>query len=456
MREEEALQAESIVIHMSDSAFLESLGALSVVANEMLEMVPHSVDTGPFLRWERSGPGMAMSSPQPSAFPLVNLGLTKTPEFQVCEEAMRADPLIGHSVDQLVGSVLSASALKAPIAIIQLLGQSIIDGQVSTVALERELEQLREYFLSQTVERRFFVGVFGVRIIDEQIDLPGGVRLRSMGSNDIESLIQTGVGETSELGLFFPGEHRTVAGLPDMIAEVRYQIPVWRPEDIDLPHFDRSVLPDMHRIGEQVLTTLALLTNAPVARTGVIVEDLHWFNNGRSWSAHPQRTAVSAAVAQLGQSDVERLVEVYEQLASEGVTNRKNLELALRRFVLALSRTRDDDRLIDLVIAGEALLLKKRSKLLLQLAQRAAALAEGTTLSPREVFDRMRDAYRVRSNVVHGEDVAADKLKTTRIELEADLRVLLTAYVRMASEMGGSVPLTLDEARYLPDTTNSD
>ncbi len=68
----------------------------------------------------------------------------------------------------------------------------------------------------------------------------------------------------------------------------------------------------------------------------------------------------------------------------------------------------------------------------------------------------MRNAYRVRSKVVHGQDVAAEKLKTTRIELEADLRVLLTAYVRMASEMGGRVPLTLDVARYLPDTTNSD
>lgn len=113
---------------MSDSAFLVSLRTLAVVANEKLEMVPHSVGTGPFLRWERSGPGMATSSPQPSALPLVNLGLTETPEFHVSEEAMRTDPLISRSVDRLVGPVLSASALEALIAIIQLLGQTIVDG----------------------------------------------------------------------------------------------------------------------------------------------------------------------------------------------------------------------------------------------------------------------------------------------------------------------------------------
>lgn len=202
--------------------------------------------------------------------------------------------------------------------------------------------------------------------------------------------------------------------------------------------------------------TLALLTSAPVARTGVITENLQCFSNGRNWSAHPPRTAVSEAAAQLGRSDVERLVEVYEQLASEGVTDRTNLELALRRFVLALSRPRDDDGLIDLAIAAEALLLGQENELSLRLALRAATLAEKTTLSPREVFDRMRSAYRVCNKVVHGEDVAGEKIKTARLELESDLRVLLAAYVRMASETGGSQRLQLEEAYYLPDTGNSD
>lgn len=57
---------------------------------------------------------------------------------------------------------------------------------------------------------------------------------------------------------------------------------------------------------------------------------------------------------------------------------------------------------------------------------------------------------------MRGEDVAAEKLKTVRIELEDDLRVLLTAYGRLAFEMEGRRPLPLDEARHLPDTTNSD
>ncbi len=156
--------------------------------------------------------------------------------------------------------------------------------------------------------------------------------------------------------------------------------------------------------------------------------------------------------AHLGLSDAERLVELYEQLASEGVTNRKYLELALHRFVLALSRTRDDDRLIDLAIAAEALLMDQGNELSLRLALRAATLAEGTTLSPREVFERIRSAYRVRSNVVHGADVATKKIKTAQLELESDLRMLLAEYVRMASKTRGSNRLALDEARYLPGT----
>lgn len=441
---------------MSDSALLVSLRALAVRTNEILTAAPHLAGTGFSWRWERKGQGVAVGSPLPSLFPLANRGLDRLPEFQACEQAMRADPLIGPSADQLVGSVRSASMLQVPTVVLQLLNHSIIDGQVSIAALDDELERFREFFRSDTAEARSFIGVFGVMLADGPIDLPDGIRLNITGSDDLDLLIQTGVGETSQRApMVTASAHRTVSGLPDVIAEIRHVLPVRLAGDTDPPKAESLASPDMHQPGDQLVEALALLKTAPIARTGVVIEDLNWFANGCGWSEHPQRSSRPDAQAHLGTADIAPLTRLYKLLGSPRVIRRKHLQLALRRFVLALSREREDDRLIDLAIATEALLLDHEGELSLRLALRAATLAEGTPLSPREVYERMRTAYRVRSKVVHGANIPTETIKVARIGLESDLRHLLAEYLRLASKTDGSNQLKLDEARYLPGLHDS-
>ncbi len=440
-------------VEMSDSAFLDSLRALAGVINEMLLKAPRLTEAGTFIRWERDAPGRAIGWAETSVYPLLTLDLTMTPEFQWCDEAMRNDPTIGPFVGHLVGYDWSSSVLDAPTAILRLLNESVVNEQVSVSVLEDTVDRIQEFLQSETTERRSFIGLFGVMVVDGPVELSGGVCLRVVEPSDLDLLIRTGVGnQRKPVVPAAMGRARIVEGLPDVVAEIRFPIPVREAGDTSPPDVEAAVLPDLHSIGDRVVTALALFTAARVARTGVISEDLHWFESGMNWSAHPQMAATSDAVAQLSVSDVERLAEFYRQLASEGVNNHAHLELSLHRFVMALSREREDDRLIDLSIAAEALLLKKGTALSLRLALRAAALADSTSLSPRKVFDRMQNAYKVRSNVVHGADVADDTIKTARIDLESDLRVLLAAYVQKASKTKGDDRVTLDEAVYLPDT----
>ncbi len=88
---------------------------------------------------------------------------------------------------------------------------------------------------------------------------------------------------------------------------------------------------------------------------------------------------------------------------------------AARRFGYAFERRRLDDRLVDLVISAESLLLSdqsQRTELRYRFSLRAAFYTEGSDLTKREVYAQMKKAYDARSAIVHGGGDPPAKLLT--------------------------------------------
>lgn len=87
----------------------------------------------------------------------------------------------------------------------------------------------------------------------------------------------------------------------------------------------------------------------------------------------------------------------------------QRLELALRRFDAAYTRHDPEDRLIDLWIAFEALLLPDgQHELSYRSAIRIAQLVGGSGSERQEAFDLARLSYKQRSKLVHGELAARE------------------------------------------------
>lgn len=95
---------------------------------------------------------------------------------------------------------------------------------------------------------------------------------------------------------------------------------------------------------------------------------------------------------------------LYRSLASPKVGKNNSLQTALRRFSFASERIRDDDRIVDLMVAGEALFLDPsiKGEITYRLALHAASFVQHPQHSPLDVFRFMRDAYGIRSDIVHG------------------------------------------------------
>jgi hypothetical protein len=125
------------------------------------------------------------------------------------------------------------------------------------------------------------------------------------------------------------------------------------------------------------------------------------------------------------------------------VHKRRSIEGALRRFSYAFGRTLPDDRIVDLMIAAEALLfsdmgVQDRGEFRFRLATRMALLIGNTPEERRQIARFARHAYDVRSGIVHGGVPDAADLRgldggsASTEEFAAELEHLLRRMLRRA------------------------
>jgi hypothetical protein len=112
---------------------------------------------------------------------------------------------------------------------------------------------------------------------------------------------------------------------------------------------------------------------------------------------------------------------------------------------LAYERVLPEDRLIDYAIALEALLLRgdEHQELAYRLALRGSALLGETPDARVEIFSRLRTAYSIRSDVVHGGSPPA------RVSVGS----AQTSFHQFVEEIGGDVRSGVRKMLVLTEST---
>ena len=107
-----------------------------------------------------------------------------------------------------------------------------------------------------------------------------------------------------------------------------------------------------------------------------------------------------AADYELSASEAPALKTLWTSVRS---VRARRIQPALRRFGFAGDRIRSEDKLIDLVIAGEAIFLAgETQESAYKLALRSAVMLGGIEGNPSEIFRNMKRAYHARSKIAHG------------------------------------------------------
>jgi len=130
---------------------------------------------------------------------------------------------------------------------------------------------------------------------------------------------------------------------------------------------------------------------------------------------------------QLADEQRDLVKTVYAHLSHQQSGEWNVLLVALRRAATSTRRANAEDRLIDLVIAAEAMLLNDEAELRFKFGLRAAHLLGATPAERRTIFDLFDRAYVARNKVVHGTDKA---------QIDASLIENLGEHVRRLLRIG--------------------
>ena len=136
---------------------------------------------------------------------------------------------------------------------------------------------------------------------------------------------------------------------------------------------------------------------------------------------------------ELTEAEAGQVVQFYNRLLTIDTSSERALELAIRRFNLAYERAMPADKLIDMMIAFEALLLPEKDELALRLSIRVANLLRDIA-DRQDTFKKMKKAYRLRSDAVHGGEIDDKEIGKCVEAMEELLRQSLRSVLKLIEQ----------------------
>ncbi|MBU3980887.1 MAG: hypothetical protein KKD16_05735 [Proteobacteria bacterium] len=169
-----------------------------------------------------------------------------------------------------------------------------------------------------------------------------------------------------------------------------------------------------------VLTALRLFKDSEVGIATLENEPITWFpfTSKCAQLLPPPKTGELCSISE---TEIPELIHLWQIIKSANDDNCPSLNIAIKRFNYAHDHKNREDALIDIMIGLEALYMMKdeRSELRYKLTLRVATFLEASLSAHKgrkeAIFDAVYEAYKLRSNVVHGSKVADAEIWKCRI-----------------------------------------
>ena len=175
---------------------------------------------------------------------------------------------------------------------------------------------------------------------------------------------------------------------------------------------------------EDVITTLRLFKSGQVDFNVIKMEAASWNPMvGTSFSSGFKRQErIFRGSYELNESEKPDLLRLWRRIKSfkkktSSSKRSKYLNIALRRFNFGIDEGDAENKMIDFLIAFEALCLPERDELTYRLSNRVAILLGKEDVDAEKTRKFMAKAYDLRSDIVHGKDVRPIKIEGRTIAL---------------------------------------
>ena len=354
--------------------------------------------------------------------------ISELPEVRACAETMISDVAIatnlsldvGISVEKLVIEQVYVSYLRSFLfQYFQKVNDIVFDKEVFGL----QYAKFEEYLYSDSIKYIIIAPLAGFKNGVDVIELQKNLRIRRTSKEEIDRLGKP--------------RHPFLPSIIDPMdaSALKYAL------EASFSH--RKGSPENIRIidkeFEGVVTVLRLFKSGTVDFFFTQQMPLLWSRYGGIAYRFKKRSGYLFLNYNLGKEEVDDFVELWKELGhtivNEDFHGHKYLRIAVIRFNLGSEEKDLENKLIDFFVAFEALLLLETLELSYKLALRTATLLGESPKEKKEIFNFMREAYVLRSRIVHGKIPKIRKkiidLKDYVPRLEDYLRRSIVKYLRM-------------------------
>jgi hypothetical protein len=141
----------------------------------------------------------------------------------------------------------------------------------------------------------------------------------------------------------------------------------------------------------------------------------------------------------ISESDAQSLIDIWKLLHGQHISKyQKRVANAARRVYYSDTRMHPEDMIVDCMIAAESLYLdEEKNELSFRLSVNAAMWASDHNLERKRIFELFKNAYNLRSKVVHGGSVNVSEVRSIIEPLKKSLREgILKALVHIRKHGG--------------------
>ncbi len=334
--------------------------------------------------------------------------LGSLPRYHACVECLKSDPVVGSHFDRLIGTSMSASRLEAN-NILKSLIYAMLDDE-GRLAFTDERFHIKwrgmvGFFDADQIAFKTVAPLPYLAVPSFPLQLNNELVLDRLTDDEVTRCYQVGV--IRPISPRFPliygevavGIRRTMF-LPKLIRRV--DEPQELPEAGDEGSFGNRPLMWDDIVVDDVLSALRLFRRTQIRTTGhASWTDSYLLEGGTSFRVLGQWPY--GGKFELSEDEVPHFLALW-RLLEEGTAR---FGFSIHRFNLAFDRGLLADRIVDLVIAAEALFLgdldeKYRGELRFRFALRAAKFIEHPSYDEHDIYRVMRQAYDARSAIVHG------------------------------------------------------
>lgn len=378
--------------------------------------------------------------------------LSDSPEYRKCEQFMREIPVVARHLDELIwfgygGGRFDVNNCLHGFIAHQLEGKTVLDFQEGRFG--ESYDDLQTFFVKDEIEYETWVPVENLQCPETPVSITPTITVLRTPTELFETIFR--IEETlyqfdqvmkweSVLHLKWTGL-KIIGGSPE-----------------------KDEFKDVNKIAEELLTALRLLKAERVRAGPIATRPKRWtpMLPGVSYTS-PLGSGLPFRPPQyvLAASDGDGVRKILEQLAALNADKFRSLALALRRFNLSYDRHHPEDRLIDQMIAFEALYLSgdDRAEKSFRLALRSSYFLEAGA-QRKDVYRDMKCAYNLRSAIVHGGTASLPTINGTQMsmsnfadKIEEYLRRTLSKFLDLSQQPGATPILVRWDDLLFPDTS---